>query len=562
MRAAWRGRGSRRALAAGSLALSPPLVHYVGLVFTEVPAALVLARALRGLVAPGLARARTSSSGRCRSCALPWFNVRYAPVTAIVLRGCARRAACRVGCRRTGRGRARLRGAAIALLPPRALRLLRPAAACRARGPSSALATLAEGLPGLAARPGVRSAGLRAGLRLLRAGTGAARARADAARGRGARCSRWPSWERRARGTCGAADSTRRPASWCRSCRCFAVALARALRGGLGAAGALRRRDGALGRRVRSVRIRSLVHRDRDGTAPFFRALVGRGGVDAPAARLRARGVGGRPLAADGRLDGRPRGRGPRAAARRAVGGRARARLRRRCSSPPERPRAVERRTGGRDAVRVIDRPALSRCRARAWSPGVAAWRPAVLDWGPLYEPHRHPAGAVVGSRLPLPPGRYRVEVAGGARSERSAPVLELSAGRCRARYRDARSARRRTVCSRSGGRAQAGSARSRSGCGAAGPIVLEEIRLVLQPSPSGARSNRPMNARVLPVTAGCPLAADRPRRSPTRPRARVRRSARTTGRRSPPASAASARRSTGWSSATSATSIACATGT
>jgi hypothetical protein len=40
-----------------------------------------------------------------------------------------------------------------------------------------------------------------------------------------------------------------------------------------------------------------------------------------------------------------------------------------------------------------------------------AQWQAAELGWGPLYEPHRHPAGAVLGRRLPLPPGGYVVEV-------------------------------------------------------------------------------------------------------------------------------------------------------
>ena len=64
----------------------------------------------------------------------------------------------------------------------------------------------------------------------------------------------------------------------------------------------------------------------------------------------------------------------------------------------------------GRDAVRVVGRTAVE----LPYGPivrGEARWTPDVLDWGPAYEPHRHPAGAVIGVRLPLAPGRYAIEV-------------------------------------------------------------------------------------------------------------------------------------------------------
>src|SRR4029450_9834103 len=38
-------------------------------------------------------------------------------------------------------------------------------------------------------------------------------------------------------------------------------------------------------------------------------------------------------------------------------------------------------------------------------------WSPEALGAPPLYEPHRHPAGASVGRRLRLPPGSYRLAV-------------------------------------------------------------------------------------------------------------------------------------------------------
>jgi hypothetical protein len=42
-------------------------------------------------------------------------------------------------------------------------------------------------------------------------------------------------------------------------------------------------------------------------------------------------------------------------------------------------------------------------------------WDPEALSWGPAYEPHRHPQGAPLGSRLPLPPGRYHLLLSGEA---------------------------------------------------------------------------------------------------------------------------------------------------
>ena len=51
------------------------------------------------------------------------------------------------------------------------------------------------------------------------------------------------------------------------------------------------------------------------------------------------------------------------------------------------------------------------------------------MGWGPLYEPHRHPGGAAIGSRLSLPAGEYGVEI-GGERvpSGLPLPALEIRA--------------------------------------------------------------------------------------------------------------------------------------
>jgi hypothetical protein len=77
----WIGEGADTT--AWIVALSPPLVHFAGLVFTEVPAALI--------VAAGLRHGRGETSGRAAAVAgiavalLPWLNVRYAVLTVLLV---------------------------------------------------------------------------------------------------------------------------------------------------------------------------------------------------------------------------------------------------------------------------------------------------------------------------------------------------------------------------------------------------------------------------------------------------------------------------------------------
>ena len=105
-----------------------------------------------------------------------------------------------------------------------------------------------------------------------------------------------------------------------------------------------------------------------------------------------------------------------------------------------------------------------------------------MLDWGPLYEPHRHAAGAVVGSRLPLPRGLYRVDI----RCEvlgAQAPVLES--------WPDGAVSGLVTPLERSEG-GLSGAADLSGGAvtlrlRGGSPIVLKEVRLALQPSAPGS---------------------------------------------------------------------------
>jgi hypothetical protein len=72
-----------------------------------------------------------------------------------------------------------------------------------------------------------------------------------------------------------------------------------------------------------------------------------------------------------------------------------------------------DRKTEGRDAVRVVGRPALGTPGWRAVRSAAAEWGPSDLGWGPAYERHRHPDGALLGGRLCLPSGRYQLELLG-----------------------------------------------------------------------------------------------------------------------------------------------------
>jgi hypothetical protein len=473
------GAGERLALAlAALLALSPPLFQYVGLVFTEIPAALVLARALRGMVAPAPWRARDVVVWALPLCALPWFNVRYAPVTAIVLAGAiAARPSGRVACVLAAAAASSAVG--IALYHHALYGFFDPRLVWGAR-PEFSAATLAEGLPGLALDqefgllpyapvfafcvPGI--------VRLVRERTRLAVVSVALALAVLGTAGSWHMWR----------GGFNPPARFLVPLLpVFALALARAFRDGLGAAGALAAGWG-LWVGACGAWDPSLVHRDRDGTAPFFRAWSGAcewtrllpGFVleESAADRWRLTGVWTVALGAAvlARRRGTPSAGGLALASSALV------------AAAGTASTLASSRTGGRDAVRVIDRTALSVPGARLVT-GVAAWRPAVLDWGPLYEPHRHPAGAVVGSRLPLPPGRYRFEVA-AERLGAELPVLEIwpdGAARAIVTAPLGPSADGFAGLAEVTGGLRAVTLRLRGGS----PLVLEEIRLVLQPSPS-----------------------------------------------------------------------------
>ena len=133
--------------AAGWLAvLTPPLIHYAGLVFTEVPAALALSVGLR------LARrdefgVREAVVVGCAAAAMAWLNVRYAPLGAVVVAHALWRhprvralLGVLVPCTLSAAGLLLYHQALYGFWDPRRV---------YGRSPEFALSTLAEGLPGL-----------------------------------------------------------------------------------------------------------------------------------------------------------------------------------------------------------------------------------------------------------------------------------------------------------------------------------------------------------------------------------------------------------------------------
>lgn len=405
-----RGASATKGLAEGVawlLALSPPLVHYVGLVFTEVPAALVIARALRKARDPIESNPWRVASWVVPLVLLPWFNVRYAPVTAILLLYALWASSWR------------------RVVVP----LLLPAAASAAalglyhfalygffdprlvwgRRPEFALATLAEGLPGLALDQefgllpyapifALCAAGF---VRLARDRTRQGWTALALAAVVVSTAGSWHMWR----------GGFNPPARFLVPLLpVFALGLGAAFRRGTGAAAALLAGwslwAGALG-----IVDPALVHRDRDGTAPFFRAWSGAeewtrllpgyvlpesAGDRAALALVWAVSLGLAVIA-------------PRRAAPTATGlAVASAAL---LAAAGLASSVSEGRTAGRDAVRLVGRPAVLVPQGPITRSADGVWDASVLRWGALFEPHRHPDGAAIGERLPLPPGRYQLDL-------------------------------------------------------------------------------------------------------------------------------------------------------
>jgi len=456
------------------VALSPPLVHYAGLVFTEVPAALAVAFVLRrGLGTPRLPSLLTCGLALA---ALPWLNVRYAALALVLLlyllAARARRKesiALVVPLLVSAAGIALYHFVLYGFFDPRRVYGLR-----REFSP----AILREALPGLffdqefgllAYAPVFALAvpGLLALWRLSRRLTLATLALlAVVLLTTGA----WPMWR----------GGFNPPARFLLPLvPALALALGARLRGGFGSGAALLVSWG-LATGLAGAADPRLVHRDRDGTAPLFREHSGAEEwtrllpayvlAEPDRGRLTAVWAAALALAAvRWRIPRSPSG----SLAVGSLGLMASAGLASTLSDG---------RTAGRDAVRVIGRPALTAPRFQWERSAHAEWSPADLDWGPLYEPHRHPDGAVLGSRLSLPPGAYRLFLEAEEFSATpTVPEIEVRSDV------PARSAQT-TICERvpgglsaefevtSGDRAV--SLRLRGG----GPLLLKGLRLSVQP--------------------------------------------------------------------------------
>ncbi len=460
-------------------ALSPPLVHYAGLVFTEVPAALALSLGLRharridpgpvGMVGVGLAAA-----------ALPWLNVRYAPLAVLVVAHAVWR-------------HPRSRQAVAVLAPTivsaagllvyhQALYGFWDPRRVYGRRPEFALSTLAEGLPGLLldqefgllvyapvlalALPGFAFlwrrdrrlaivAGVAVGVVMLTAGA-------------------WPMWR-------GGFNPPARFLVPIAPLLAVAVALTWERRGLT--AGAALLLGWTLWTGLAGAFDPALVHRDRDGTAPLFRQLSGArewtgllpGYVLSDPHRGRLAAVWGLAMlaAVPWRTRGLTAGRVAVAGLGLVVAAQAAAAV-------------APSRTEDRDAVRLVGRPAVRLPGFRTEDRVSGEWTPEGLGWGPLYEPHRLPEGAEVGRRLPLPAGRYRMVLEGDPLSpERTFPRLVVSPDRPGAPDRfspirpgssgwqadfDVRPAERAVTLRLRGG----------------GPILLKRLKLSVQPDGAG----------------------------------------------------------------------------
>lgn len=468
------------------LALSPPLVHYAGLVFTEVPAALLLALGLR------IARRPEGGKGDWLLGAivgfLPWLHLRYVPLSAILV-------AYVLSLRPSGR---RL----LALFAPIAASLVAILAyhqvlygfpdPRRVWGPRPELALrrIPEGLQGLLldqefgllvyspllllAIPGFAS--------LLTEGR-----RRDAATVLGLvgavtlTAAAWPMW----RGGFNPPGRFLVPIL-----PVLAGTAALALRGALGARAALLAGWGLwLG--LSGGWQPRLVHRDRDGTAPLLRSVSGAvewtrllpayvlsepdrhrlawvwsivlAGAALPMARrgLTARGLCVSSLAlvgaagiAEGLSDGK---------------------------------------AGGRESVHLVGRPCLAPPAGPLASSCAGEWRTDVLDWGPAYEPHRYPDGAVVGHCLELSEGRYtlRLEDTGPA-LQSFPPALEVEAEAGRERNRHEVPLVRTAGGFQGEVQVEPGEVRTTLRLRGGGAFLLGKIRLEAQPQgPAGGPSRR-----------------------------------------------------------------------
>jgi hypothetical protein len=400
------------------VALGPPLIHYAGLVFSEVPAALVVALALRQT-----ARARSWTAGRALAVGvllafLPWLNVRYVLLAVLLAlhalwRGVRARPAFAMALPglASAAGLALFHHALYGFYDPRLV---------YGRRPEFSLAILPEGLPGLLldqefgllVYAPVFALCLTGLFFLWRRDRKAAVVVITGLGLTAFTAATWPMWR----------GGFNPPARFLVPVLpLLALAAGAALRERLTAAAALLIAFTVWAGCLGAAEPR-FVHRDRDGTAPFWRAAAGAeewtrllpGYVLAEADRNRLAAVWALALGAAALARKRPT---PASVALATAG----------LLVAVGAASVVSRqRTEGRDAARLVGRPAIA---VPGWRPEACApaeWGPESLDWGPLFEPHRYPAGAVLGERLALRPGAYRIDVLSDDLAPGALPRLDL----------------------------------------------------------------------------------------------------------------------------------------
>lgn len=409
------GREGVADAAAWLFVLSPPLLHYAGLVFTEVPAGLAVAYGLRRGRAVSLDWRGALAIGAAAA-ALPWLNVRYAPLALLVLAHAIwrhRRAAPALA-------GPLLASAGLLALYHHTLYGFWDPRRVYGRRPELALATLREGIPGLfldqefgllvyapvlvLAIPGFAF--------LIRRDRRHALVAILAVLAVVVTAGSWHMWR----------GGFNPPARFLVPIvPVLVVAAAHAFeRRGLTAGAALLVGWG-LWVGIAGASQPQLVHRDRDGTAPFFRRLSGArewtgllpGYVLEDPGRNRLALLWGVALLLA--VPWRTRRPGALRLAGASLG---------LLAAAQGAAALAHARTDDRDAVRLIGRTALAVPGWHVSHVVPAEWTPAALGWGPLFEPHRHPAGAELGRRLPLPPGRYLLELEAESLVPAAAPAL------------------------------------------------------------------------------------------------------------------------------------------
>ncbi len=404
--------------AAGWLAaLTPPLVHYAGLVFTEVPAALALSLGLR-LSRRHELRVWDGILIGLAAAAMSWLNVRYAPLGTIVVAHVLWRhprvrtlVSVLTPCTLSAAGLLLYHHSLYGFWDPRRV---------YGRRPEFALQTLVEGLPGLLldqefgllVYAPVLALALPGFVLLFRRDRGLALAAAAAVAAVVLTAGTWHMWR-------GGFNPPARFLVPIAPLLAVALALVWDKRGLT--AGAALLVGWSLWTGLAGAAEPRLVHRDRDFTAPFFRELSGArewtgllpGYVLGDPDRHRLAAVWAVAL-----LAALPWGTRVATAARLGAA----------CLgfvvAAQTAASASRQRTDDRDAVRLVGRTAVLVPGLRV-APARARWPVEALGWGPLYEPHRHPAGAEVGRRLRLAAGSYRLTLEGESlAAERSVLVV------------------------------------------------------------------------------------------------------------------------------------------